>query len=404
MGNADKIPKVQKKTFQFPDWISPADYDKSRTLTPEEVNEFLNPEVRAKAAGDRILAMANAWKNKGKNFVNTKLPLILTVIVSIFLYIFVVPKAVDFIYYMSNIKTGTTQKFFKEEEVLNSGQEHVIDAIDLPDPQGDSQVYGVSYSFWLNIVDLNKPTSVSVLNHNNNIKCSFQPNTTNLEILVKTQNSPVGGFDPHPIIAYDLPMEKWIHLTISIKDRKVNLYLNGYLIKSRTLDDVAMIEYKTHCTIFDSNTGLSIKNLQYFPHYIKPEHVKRLYKGSHSSPKIWRTWAWDAVHISWAVCALLALSGLIFLMMLSIKSGKGFMAKYAPALTAVLFVIFVYIDYTRRVAGLSSLENSLLSGTVGAFSKAQNRASQFIENRQGNLENILEGGAAAAAAAAASTA
>jgi len=113
-----------------------------------------------------------------------------------------------------------------------------------------------------------------------------------LEVVVKTNNT---GNPSKTCTIRNIPVQKWIHLVVSIHGRVIDLYLNGKLVRSCLSADVPNIsglsstsDVKVAPTIpkTDGNGNITGFNgyhakFEYYPEAIDPQTVYYLYRSGY---------------------------------------------------------------------------------------------------------------------------
>ena len=82
----------------------------------------------------------------------------------------------------------------------------------------------------------------------------------------------------------DIPIQRWIHIGVTLSNRTLDVYINGELSRSCTLENVPL---KNGGDIFinqDGGFNGYISNLQYISHAVNESHIKGVYnKGANES-------------------------------------------------------------------------------------------------------------------------
>tara|TARA_A100001015_G_C14935256_1_gene690168 strand:- start:97 stop:906 length:810 start_codon:yes stop_codon:yes gene_type:complete len=80
-------------------------------------------------------------------------------------------------------------------------------------------------------------------------------------------------------IVENIPLQRWIHLVVSVNGRTLDIYINGKLTKTCILTGIPQVEGGGSCAItpyggFNGQRG----KLRYFPNSLNPQQVYNIYK------------------------------------------------------------------------------------------------------------------------------
>ena len=83
----------------------------------------------------------------------------------------------------------------------------------------------------------------------------------------------------------DIELQRWINLVISISTNTMDVYINGELVQSQLLNNIANINGNT---VYISPNGKGFNGMnskfQYWPYYMNPRQVKNVYREGNGEP------------------------------------------------------------------------------------------------------------------------
>ena len=173
-----------------------------------------------------------------------------------------------------------------------------------------------AYSLWFFVNDYSQDYSKEkqVLHHvtpntTDGVMVNLAANTNDLLVAVKiAQDTSVGSTDPshHICQVNNIPIQKWIHLVVSIHGRIIDIYMNGKLVRSclasavPTISDLSANDVKiggATSTVNDISTLLEpladqasntasgwsgyFAKFEYYPEAIDPQTVYYLYRAGY---------------------------------------------------------------------------------------------------------------------------
>ena len=114
--------------------------------------------------------------------------------------------------------------------------------------------YEYSITFWIKITNLNKSWR-NIFQHGNNSKHRFpgvwiKPNSTSLQFAISTTHKDETSWGEQLYID-NVPLNKWCHIAITVKNNTVETYLNG--VPSSQLDLVGSILWPMNEKVYISN-------------------------------------------------------------------------------------------------------------------------------------------------------
>lgn len=161
-----------------------------------------------------------------------------------------------------------------------------LNALKLSDTR---KTYSSTFCFWLNLrsmsnmqdVDTNYILSYDMKNINKINEPYFNViygdvNNTNLnQITVSFKN--LNNTSEH-IVIKDIELQKWLCIQIILEDTKIDFYLNGELIKSKTLNYVPIMTNKGNLTIGKENGfNGTISKLTYYNYALSEFDLNKYY-------------------------------------------------------------------------------------------------------------------------------
>tara|TARA_Y100000590_G_scaffold397389_1_gene478893 strand:- start:2960 stop:3871 length:912 start_codon:yes stop_codon:yes gene_type:complete len=124
---------------------------------------------------------------------------------------------------------------------------------------------------------------------NNRIKIafqlqSFQPTFTQLSLQEECPNSMNPINNPNFLKdhkgscdMFDVPLQRWNHICVSIWNQSVDVYLNGKLVRSCVMHEYPVPSSGDIHIGHEGGFNGSISTLDYYPHILKPEEIYNIY-------------------------------------------------------------------------------------------------------------------------------
>ena len=132
--------------------------------------------------------------------------------------------------------------------------------------------YEYSFDFWLYVSDLNYKYNLEkvIFNWKDNIKVSIKKKTPSLLVEVFTING-----NPELLEYNDLPIQRWLYITIVVKNRYLDILINGELYSTKLLQRIPV--YEITSLNLCPNGGFSgyINKFRYSPHSIDIDTIKK---------------------------------------------------------------------------------------------------------------------------------
>jgi len=162
----------------------------------------------------------------------------------------------------------------------NNAKEQIIISKSKLDHQSKSNF---TYSIWTYIDDWNYRFGEEkyIINKHNSFTMKFDKDVNNLiiDVNLASDHNLV-----HTCIVDDIPIQKWVNILVSIYDRSMDVYINGKLVKTCILENVANSKGQTNIDItpnggFSGNTA----SFRYIGDATNPEEAYNIYKKGASS-------------------------------------------------------------------------------------------------------------------------
>ena len=134
---------------------------------------------------------------------------------------------------------------------------------------------------------LSSETNLELSDFQNNSPCPVvllgdYPNDL-LILLDQTPSTGSGSTLPDPVVVTNVPLQKWVHLVISVYGKTMDTYIDGKLVRTTVMAGTANVDntesvYITPCGGFNGWTS----NLQYFATPLNPQQVWSMYQQGYS--------------------------------------------------------------------------------------------------------------------------
>ena len=161
---------------------------------------------------------------------------------------------------------------------------HSISADDLPE---NTQAGNYTYSMWFYIHDWNKkygqPKTILQRGDDGDesLKVSLGETENNITVKIKhfgvdeTPSQP-----PHETTVQNIPLQKWVNLTISTFGKSLDIYLNGKLYKTDVLPNLPKPDIEGTPVLITPDGGFSgwTTNFLYTPSPTNPQQAYNIYK------------------------------------------------------------------------------------------------------------------------------
>lgn len=149
-----------------------------------------------------------------------------------------------------------------------------------------------SWSLWLFLDDnaiTNETTNIHIFHKGDDkkdsstlkhyIACPGLYLNGNLNTLLVTMNTQEKDTPLETIEVNDVPMNKWFHILIRVKNRRVDVYINGTIKRAFELPSVPKQNYGEIFiaqNTFPSLQGTKLSNLRYFDHALNVHDIQKL--------------------------------------------------------------------------------------------------------------------------------
>lgn len=168
-------------------------------------------------------------------------------------------------YLVNGTKTGRTRQVIHQDPRKPG-------AITLPPSKNELGGIEFSYSFWILIDDMTynygKPKSVFHKGTPTGFPLrapgvSIAPNTNTLQVYMNTYE------DPNEMVEIEnFPINKWVYVVIALRQKELDIYVNGNLAKRKQLDGLPKLNDGD--VYISDQGGFSgfLSNLRYFNYYL----------------------------------------------------------------------------------------------------------------------------------------
>lgn len=178
--------------------------------------------------------------------------------------------------------------YFKKSKKLISMSSgtiaHSISANDLPE---NTQAGNYTYSMWFYIHDWNKRygESKTILQRGDDnaesLKVSLGETENNITVKIKHFGVIASDSDEHhETVVQNIPLQKWVNLTISTFGKSLDIYLNGKLYKTSLLPNPPKPDTEDTPVMITPGGGFSgwTTNFLYTPSPTNPQQAYNIYK------------------------------------------------------------------------------------------------------------------------------
>ena len=177
--------------------------------------------------------------------------------------------------------------YFKKSKKLISMSSgtiaHSISADDLPE---NTQAGNYTYSMWFYIHDWNKkygqPKTILQRGEDNyeSLKVSLGETENNITVKIKHFGVEDNSDGHHETTVQNIPLQKWVNLTISTFGKSLDIYLNGKLYKTDVLPNMPKPDIEGTPVLITPDGGFSgwTTNFLYTPSPTNPQQAYNIYK------------------------------------------------------------------------------------------------------------------------------
>ena len=139
-------------------------------------------------------------------------------------------------------------------------------------PSKYNKGYEYSLDFWLYVDNMTYKYNEEkiILNWKGNIKITIKKKDPTLKIEVYTING-----NSEELVFYNLPVQRWLYITVIIKNKYLDLLINGKLYQTKLMENVP--QYEINSMHICPNGGFSgyINKLEYYPKSISVKQIKQ---------------------------------------------------------------------------------------------------------------------------------
>jgi len=183
--------------------------------------------------------------------------------------------------------------FFKDHAVadlqgMHNAKVAVSIAADKMPSSGGSNDYAFSVWFYINNWNYNYGKEKIILRRETNDKSknpipeiSLGANSNDLMIKLTTHNSSdaTAGSTEDVCPVKNVPLQKWVHMLMTVNNRTCDVYIDGKLVKTCMLQGVAKLDNKGEL-LLTPNGGFSgfTSKLRYYARAINPREAYEIYK------------------------------------------------------------------------------------------------------------------------------
>lgn len=186
------------------------------------------------------------------------------------------------IYLVYKLMFGKTEKVLSES-VVSAKKSQVISSEEIPI---NKQTSNYTYSIWVYVNNWddgygNEKPILERKSPNGEVAPGIYLAAMANDIIIKSalENGGTGAVNEHRCTLANIPLQKWIHIAVSLNTRALDVYLDGKLVRTCMLEGVAASNTNSNLTItpnggFDGYTG----TVKYIPDRINPQQAYDLYK------------------------------------------------------------------------------------------------------------------------------
>lgn len=139
-------------------------------------------------------------------------------------------------------------------------------------PSKFNKEYGYSIDFWLYIDNITYKYNEEkvILNWKGNIKITIKKKEPTLKIEIYT----ISG-NSEELLYYNLPIQRWLFISIIIKNKYLDLLVNGKLYQTKLMDNVPKYEISSMHVCPNGGFSGYINKLEYYPKAIGVKQIKQ---------------------------------------------------------------------------------------------------------------------------------
>tara|TARA_B110000483_G_scaffold126804_1_gene152290 strand:- start:1131 stop:1892 length:762 start_codon:yes stop_codon:yes gene_type:complete len=176
--------------------------------------------------------------------------------------------------------------FKKHKKILDMSSgtmQHIIPASELPE---NTKSGSYSYSMWFYVNDWNKRFGQKKVilrkgkENDESIKVSLGETENNIDVTIKCFGTDDNNSQYNsPCVLSNVPLQKWVHMIVSVFGKTLDIYLNGKLYRTCVLPNTPFIDSDGDI-IITPDGGFSgwTTNFTYIPNPTNPQQAYNLYK------------------------------------------------------------------------------------------------------------------------------
>ena len=139
-------------------------------------------------------------------------------------------------------------------------------------PSKFNKGYEYSFDFWLYIDNITYKYNEEkvILNWKGNMKITIKKKEPTLKVEIYTING-----NSEELLYYNLPVQRWLFITVIVKNKYLDLLINGKLYQTKLMENVP--QYEISSAHICPNGGFSgyLNKLEYYPKAIGVKYIKQ---------------------------------------------------------------------------------------------------------------------------------
>lgn len=163
--------------------------------------------------------------------------------------------------------------------IVNMNEETVISPAQLT--TGDPNSGNFTYSIWFQIDDWSDfyTKNINLFQRDPSPKVSFDGTTNAINVVIASYSSSSGSHTENQVTVKNFPLQSWNHLLISVYGSTLDVYMNGKLVNTKILDNVAEIYPNTNVNISQADNDVKGKtaSFRYYDRALNPQQVYNVY-------------------------------------------------------------------------------------------------------------------------------
>ena len=176
---------------------------------------------------------------------------------------------------------------------MSVGNKEIV--IDSKKLKNNNNSNNFSYSIWFFLDDWqyyleNNKTLLKRTKNNSSHEIKFLPYENNIQINIDSINNPNSNQTNYVnnCIVRNFPLQKWVHLLVSLNGRTLDVYLDGKLVRTHILPGVAK-SLKDSDVQITPNGGFAgwTSRFQFWNDSLNPQEVYNIYKNGPGGSSSW---------------------------------------------------------------------------------------------------------------------